>query len=331
MLFETFLVRLKETTAQESFQQSDSAILSRADVPEEPSFPKKIRVLSLSVLGSVFLGVLLAFAIERLDRGFRSMEQVARMTGLPTLGLIPALKDVEKSGMAPSQHILQDPGSAFGESIRTIATSLLLADVGKQPKVILITSAIVKEGKSTVATSLARSQARIGRKVAIVDCDLRRATVHKAIGLRQKPGLVEFLADKASLQDVMQEDSNSGAHVLAAGGPTTRPTELLGSAQLKKLLKTLSQSYDLVILDSAPVGAVSDTRILARMADKTVFLIRWADTPREVAIAALQQIVDAGADVLGVMLSIVDVKKHASYGYSDSGTYYGPMKKYYTS
>ena len=100
---------------------------------------------------------------------------------------------------------------------------------------------------------------------------------------------------------------------------------------MKNLLNTLANSYDLVIIDSSPVLAVSDTRVLARLADKTVFLVRWADTPREIATAALHQLVDAGADVIGVMLSMVDVKKHARYGYSDSGYYYGSMRKYYTS
>jgi capsular exopolysaccharide synthesis family protein len=197
--------------------------------------------------------------------------------------------------------------------------------------VILISSSVVGEGKTSVVTSLARFQASVGKKVVVVDCDLRRPTVHKTFDSQSKPGLVEFLADEASFDDVIQEDPISGAHVLAAGGRTQSPEALLDSVQMKKLVKKLSQSYDLVLLDSAPVLAVSDTRILARLADKTVFLVRWADTPREVAVAALQQIVDAGADVIGVMLSMVDVKKHAGYGYSDSGYYYGSLKKYYTS
>ena len=331
MLFETFLVRLKETTAQESFQQSDSAILSRADVPESPSFPKKRRLLPLSLLGSVFLGVLLAFAIEKLDRGFRSMEQVEQMTGVAPLGLIPLLKGLGNPSDTPSAYILKNPGSAFGEAIRSLATSLLLAEIGTRHKVILITSATVKEGKSSVTTSLARSQASLGKKVVIVDCDLRRPTVNKVFGFQSKPGLVEVISGEVSFDEAMQKDPKSGAHVLVAGAPPQSPPELLGSAKMKKFLKTLSRHYDLVILDSAPVMAVSDTRLLASLADKTVFLIRWADTPREVANAALQQISDAGGDVLGVMLSLVDVEKHARYGYSDSGSYYGPVEKYYTS
>ncbi len=143
--------------------------------------------------------------------------------------------------------------------------------------------------------------------------------------------MVEVLGGEASLDDVMQRDPVSGADVLVAGGRTPSPAELLGSAPMKKLLKTLSLSYDLVVIDSAPVVAVSDTRALSRVVDKTVFLVLWADTPREAATAALRQLVDAGADVIGVMLSMVDVRKHARYGYSDSGTYYGSLRKYYTS
>jgi len=331
MLFETFLIRLKETTAQESFQQADSAILSRADVPLGPSFPNKRRLLLLSLLGAVSLGVLLAFAIEKLDRGFRSMEQVVQVMGVAPLGLIPALKGLRRLGKTPSAYILEKPGSAFAEAIRSLGTSILLADVGRRPKVILIASALVKEGKTTVTVSLARLQASVGNKVVVVDCDLRRPGVHKEFGFRSSPGLVEVLAGEASLDDVMQEDPVSGADVLVAGGRAPSPAELLGSAPMKELLKKLSRSYDLVIIDSAPVMAVSDTWALSRVVDKTVFLVRWADTPREAATAALQQLVDAGADVIGVMLSMVDVKKHARYGYSDSGYYYGSLRKYYTS
>ena len=331
LLFETFLIRLKETTAQESFQQSDSAILSRADVPEIPSFPNKRRLLLLSLLGAVSLGVLLAFAIEKLDRGFRSMEQVLQMMGAAPLGLVPALKGLRRLGKTPSAYILEKPASAFSEAIRSLRTSILLADAGGRPKVIMIASALVQEGKTTVTVSLARLQASVGDKVVVVDCDLRRSAVHKEFGFRSSPGLVEVLAGEVSLDDVMQRDPVSGADVLVAGGRAPSPAELLGSAQMKELLNKLSQSYDLVIVDSAPVVAVSDTRALSRVVDKTVFLVRWADTPREVATAALRQLVDAGADVIGVMLSMVDVRKHARYGYSDSGTYYGSLRKYYTS
>ncbi len=223
MLFETFLIRLKETTAQESFQQSDSAILSRADLPESPSFPNKRRLLLVSLLGSVFLGVLLAFAIEKLDRGFRSMEQVSQSMGVATLGLIPALKELRKSGATPSAHLLEKPGSAYAEAIRGLNTSILLADTGKQTNVILITSAVVGEGKTSVVTSLARFQASVGKKVVVVDCDLRRPAVHKTFDSQSKPGLVEFLADEASFDDVIQEDPISGAHVLVAGGRMQSP------------------------------------------------------------------------------------------------------------
>jgi capsular exopolysaccharide synthesis family protein len=267
------------------------------------------------------------------------MEQVEQAMGVSPLGLIPALKGLEKLGTTPSAYILEKSGSAFAESIRSLRTSILLADGDKRANVIMITSALVKEGKTTVATSLARLQASVGNKVVVVDCDLRRPAVHREFGFQSSPGLVEVLAGgelgdrrfKASLDDVMQTDPVSGVDVLVAGGRAPSPAELLGSAQMKKLLKMLSKSYDLVVIDSAPVVAVSDTRVLSRMVDKTVFLIRWADTPREAAAAALRQLIDAKADVIGVMLSMVDVKKHARYGYSDSGYYYGSLKKYYTS
>jgi Mrp family chromosome partitioning ATPase len=142
---------------------------------------------------------------------------------------------------------------------------------------------------------------------------------------------VEYLAGEASLDEVLQLDEPSGARVIAAGRSSVNPMDLLASEQFKALLRKLNDSFDIVILDSSPVMAVSDSRILARLVDKTIFVVRWSETRREVAMMGLKQIVEAGASVAGVVLSMVNVKKHAAYGYGDSGSYYGRYSKYYTS
>ncbi len=329
-LFETFLARFKETSSQQGFQQADATILSRADVPDKASFPRKGLLLAVSMVGAGVLGLLLAFAREQLDHGFRSMEQLEQLMGVSALGIIPSLKRLGAAGKAPEAYLLERPTSAYSEAIRSLHTGLLLSDVDQPPKVILIASALPKEGKTVTAVSLARILGSIGHKVIIVDCDLRRATAHEAFGVSSRPGLVECLTGEKPVDEAIQKDEKSGAHLLAAGAPAPNPPDLLGSEQMKNLLVALAESYELVILDSAPVLAVSDARVLSRLADKTVFLVRWTDTRRETAVAALRQLIDAGSDVAGVVLTMVDVKKHARYGYADSGYYYGRVKKYYT-
>jgi polysaccharide biosynthesis transport protein len=326
-LFETFLVRYKETSAQEDFQQPDATIISMADIPRSPSYPNSKMVLIMAFIGSVFLGLLLAFGVELLDLGFRSMEQIEQIMGMAPLGLVPALKSSDNA----DTYVLENPASAYSEAIRSLHTSLLLSDVDRPPKVVLVTSSLPSEGKSTVCLSLAHLLAGVGQKVVVVDCDLRRPSMHVSFGAPSRPGLVEFLAGKSTLEEVINKDQNSRAHLIPAGSPAPNPPDLLSSGHMRRLLKGLSDAYDLVILDSAPVIAISDTRVLGRLVDKTVFVTRWAHTRREVAMSALRHLADSGTDVAGVLLSRVDVKKHAQYGYGDSGYYHGRVKKYYTS
>ncbi len=197
-------------------------------------------------------------------------------------------------------------------------------------KTILITSALPNEGKTTLAVSLARMQAIAGHKVVMIDADYRRPNIAKLIGIDSKPGLVELLAGTATLEEAISKDEVSGAHVIPTGAPAPNPPDLLASDHMRKLLGALSQTYDLVIIDSPPVMAVSDARVLSTEVDATIFAVRWADTRREVAALALKQLTQAGARVAGVVLTMVDPKKHAKYGYGDSGYYYGRIKKYYT-
>jgi polysaccharide biosynthesis transport protein len=329
-LLETLLERTKQTTSQESFQQPDANIVSYAAEPRSPSFPRKPLVLSLVFLVAVAQGLFLAFALEKLDLGFRSTEQISRILGVRALGLVPRVSRLSSIGKPPHEYILECPESAFGEAIRTLYTNLLLTDVVQRPKIMLITSAMPGEGKTTVILSLARMLATVGHRVIVVDCDLRRPSVHKELGIEPGPGLVDCLTAGTNVEDVIQEDPHTGTHILRAGTPLRNSPEQLDSQSMQRLLKHLGRKYDVVLLDSAPLLAVSDTLFLSRLADKTIFLVRWGKTRRSAANLALRQVLAAQADVGGALLTMVDVKSHASYGYGDSGIYYGKFKKYYS-
>ena len=330
-LLETFLARSKETGSQDDFQQADATVISRAAVPERPSYPQK-RLLLIAAFGAAgFFGLMLALGVEMLDHGFRSMEQIERQMGAPPLGLVPAIEGFGKLRRSPHAHILEKPGSAYTEAIRSLYTNLLLLSGGHQrPKTILVASALPKEGKTSIALSLAHVLASAGHSVVLVDCDLRQPTAHKIFGVHSQPGLVEVLLRKASLVEVLATDPRSGLRFVPAGEPALNPAGLLGSPPMKGFLDWLAERHDLVILDSPPVLAVSDARMLARMVDQTVFLVRWVETRRERANAGWRQLVQAGGKVAGIALTRVDVRRHAQYGYGDSGAYYGRVKKYYT-
>ncbi len=330
-LLEQLLARSKETSSQEDFQQADASIVSEAAAPALPSFPKKTLLLLVSFVLASVASIAVAVGLEYLDLGFRSMDQIERQLGVAPLGLVPALKGIRSIGKSPQDYILENPTSAFGESIRSMHTNLLLSDLVKRPKVVLFTSALPNEGKTSMAVSLGRLQAQVGQKVVVVDCDVRRPSVHKALDMEPGPGLVQCLLGEAGVEDVIQQDPDSGVFVLQAGGTPPNPPDLFDSIPMQKLLTTLARKFDLVILDSAPLLAVSDTLFLARLADKTVLIVRWVRTRRETAKLALNKLFDAKSDIAGVLLSMVDVKGHAQYGFSDSGSYHGKLNKYYTN
>ena len=329
-LLETLLARSKQTSSQEDFQQADANILSEASIPKIPSFPKKGLLATLVLLVSVMTGLILAFAMEQMDLGFRSMDQVEQVMGVAGLGLVPTVKGLRALNKPPHDYVLEYPTSAFAEALRSLHTNILLSDVSKRPKTILFTSALPNEGKTTIALSLARLLANAGQRVIVIDCDLRRNTAHKLFGLENGPGLVECLTNGIPLEEHIQKDPKSPAHLLRAGEPASNPPDLLDSFPMQRVLKTLAKNYELIILDSAPVLAVSDTLFLSRIVDKTVFVTRWATTRRETAILGLRKLREAKADIAGTLLSIVDTKDLATYGYSDSGSYQGDLKRYYS-
>lgn len=328
-VYESFLARFKEMGGQEDLQQPDARIISRAGLPISQSYPKKTLMIALAFMGSLMLGMGLVFVVERLDSGFRSMSQIEQFTRFPALGLVPQVTGKYRN--APERIVLDEPISAYGESMRNLFVSLMLSNVDKPPKVVLFTSSMPGEGKSVVSLSLARTVALSGRKALLIDCDLRQPVIHDKMELPRTPGLVELLADRAELSEVIRRDEATGADLIMAGEQVVNTVDLLGSEQMKKLLATFSKTYDLVILDSPPVLAVADARVLATQADKTVFVVRWERTRRDAAMLALRQLDAANGNIAGIVLSRVDVKKHAAYGFADSGYYHGKYKKYYTT
>ncbi|MBI3453234.1 MAG: polysaccharide biosynthesis tyrosine autokinase, partial [Rhodospirillales bacterium] len=330
-LYETILQRFKETNViDESTQQADARIINRATVPDQPFYPNKKMMIVAALIVSAVIGMALAFMLEFLDGGFRSLSQLEAQTGLPTLGLVPITDGKKRRSRRPHEIALDRPNSSYGEAIRSLRTGILLSNVDQPPRTVLITSSVPGEGKSSTSLSLAATSAKSGQRTIIIDCDLRHSSLHVYLDAPNQIGLSDFLAGQASLEDVIEIDPRSGVHYITAGGRTPNPTDLLASEEMKKLIRRLGQLYDLVVLDTPPLLAVSDALVLVRSVDKALFLVRWEKTRRETALAGIKQIVDSGADLAGIVLTQVDTKRHAQYDYSDSGYYhYGGYKKYY--
>ncbi len=312
-LYDRLLARSKETQIQTGLQQPDARLVSRAEWPQAPSFPKKSMILPAVFIASCLVGVLLVLAVESLDRGFSTVEQLEQTLGMTGLGFVPLLKRRETNGRSPERFVLDTPTSPYAEAIRSLHTGLMMTGIERAPKTILITSALPGEGKTAISLSLARLMASCGKRVVMIDCDLRRSSLSRAFGAQRGAGLSEYLAGNAKLEDLIRQDSLSTTHCLPAGKFVNTSPDLFASPGMRRLLETLAAQYDLVVLDCAPVLAVSDSRHLCRLADQTVFVVRWQDTRREAAAAALRQMVSAGGRIGGLLLSMVDLDQYGRY------------------
>jgi succinoglycan biosynthesis transport protein ExoP len=324
-LYEAFLSKFKETQGQEGIQTPDARIISRAVVPGSPTVPNKRRALELAIAGGLALGFAIAWLAERLDSGFRTVTQVERILGVPVLSTLPELPELAKTQEQAADRVIEKPLSSFAEAVRGLQMGLVLSNVDKRPKTILITSSVPDEGKSTVALSLARSAARADQKVLLVDCDLRHPSIAGIMKLPDNQrGLIELMAGQAELDDCLIRDPKSNLQVLAATRTSAHPPDLLGSTTMEKLIAKLRAKFDMVIIDSAPLLPVNDTKILASMVDAVVFVVRWEKTPRDAVSSAARSLADVQAPVAGVVLARANAERHRyySYGYQDYTAYH---------
>ena len=286
--------------------------------------------------------MLLVLLIENWYLGFRSKEEIEGQTGIRVLGIVPALR-----GVGPVKKLLHRRARAkfdpvFHEGIRRVSTAVTVLRARDPIKVLLVTSAVPDEGKTFLSVAVARQVARSGKTCVLVDCDFRRSRMHSILGLENRRGLSELLCGSAKFDDVVRRDEESGLHIISAGmigamrlhssdAPDARDIlpALLGSARMRSLLDGLASQYDLVIMDSPPVMVVSETPVLSRLADSTIFVVRWEHTRRKVALDALGQLIDAGADVAGIVLSRVNTHKYSKYSFADSDLYSTAYQKYY--
>lgn len=328
-LFENFLSRSKITQEQSTLEERESRVISPATKPGFASFPKKPLVGSLAMIVGLMLGVGAAVALEMLNAGFTTPRQVEEKLGRAVLAAVPLLRDndrkVDGQVLDPPRYLAAKPLSRYAEAVRAIRMGVQMADVDQPPKVLLMTSSIPQEGKSTLSISLAFSAAKAGQKVLIIDGDLRHPTVTKFFGLESRPGLVDLLAATATADESFVVID--GISVLAAGSKSQNPPDLLGSERMRGLVEHLRAAFDYIIIDSPPVGPVIDAKVLAALADKILFVVRWQSTTREVVGQNIESFID-NRKVAGVVLNLVDESKTPKYGpYSHYSGYY--YQKYY--
>ncbi|MBI1180352.1 MAG: polysaccharide biosynthesis tyrosine autokinase [Alphaproteobacteria bacterium] len=327
-LLEAFLNRFKELAEQQDLQTTDSRVISEAQPPIGPSSPRTTMILFLALVGSTGLGMALAFLIEQLDSGVHTTREIENWTGLPVLTVVPEVKS--KSAASRARQVVSAPLSRYSESYRNLLVSLNLSNVDNPPKIVAVTSANPSEGKTVTSLSLAATAVAADKRVLLIDCDLRRPRVHSELGVERGPGLVDFLAGQASLESVIRTDERLGLQFITAGSETQNVLNLIESQKLRTLLTQLKPHFGLIIIDTPPLLAVADAKVLAERVDSLIFAVRWGKTPRATIIDGLKMIEGSGAAVAGIVMTRADLDRLSSYQYGTS--YYGKAyKSYYSS
>lgn len=322
-LYEGLTRRLREAGIQAGLQSSEIDIIDAALIPVVPTGPRRPAIVLMGIIFGIIGGVAMAFLMESLDTSLRSIAEIEAVMELPSLAVIPRARRnlAQKPGeMTPAYmrniDVLSQPKSQFSESFRSLRTSLLLSTVGRPPQVILITSSIPSEGKTTVATNVAAALSQRDVRVLLIDADLRRPTVHHRFGLSAKTGLTTVLANTTRLEDVLQKlPELPNLDILASGPVPPFPTEMIGSERMAQILHDAKDKYEHIVIDSPPILSVTDGVILARLSDAVALVMRHGGVSKHIVRRSRDLLLRAGAPLTGIILNAVDLSSPDYYGY----------------
>jgi succinoglycan biosynthesis transport protein ExoP len=350
-LYESYLARSKEATAQESLEMPDSRIVTKANIPIRPSSPKTTMILGLAMMLGLGAGCVLAFLADYLDGRVKTLEQAEAISGVPALAAVPLIGARELAGLARrgrseldrydpkttkllppalqpplTRYAIDEPGTFFAEAIRAVRLALQRTMRSQPVKVVLVTSALDSEGKTTLSTNLAQSLATLGIRTLLIDGDLRNPQVTRALCPRADAGLLDVAIGRVSPERAILVDHSTGLSIL----PSTTIkqvemiTELMFSDRIVDVLDYLRHRYELIVIDSPPLVPLVDGRALAELADRIILALAWDQTPGEVLSHAMDLLSPVSDRIMGTVLTRVDLSRLQFYDYYRSSAYLKP-------
>jgi succinoglycan biosynthesis transport protein ExoP len=350
-LYESYLARSKEATAQETLEMPDSRIVTKASVPIRPSSPKTMLILGLAVMLGLGAGAVLAFLIDYLDGRVKTLEQAEKISGVPALAAVPSINARELAARARRGHdelarydrntmkllppalqpplmryAIDRPGTFFAEAIRSVRLAIQRTMRTQPVKVILVSSSLDSEGKTTLAGNLAQSLATLGIRTLLIDGDLRNPQLTRALCPRADLGLLEVALGRCTAEQAILTDRGTGLAIL----PSTTVkqveiiTELMFSERIVDVLDHLRRKYELIIIDSPPLVPLVDGRALAELADRIILALAWDQTPGEVLTHTMGLLSPVSDRILGTVLTQVDLSRLQFYDYYRSSAYLKP-------
>ncbi len=317
-LYQTFFTRFKETSETSGMQTALARIIDKATVPVAPIKPRKRLIIMIAAILGLGLGVMLVFLKEALNKTIRTPEDVENKLAMPILGILPLLKIKTKDKVKPIMAFIDENKSNFAEAIRTIRTGVVLSGLDSQEKVAVITSSVPNEGKTTVAINLAIALGQ-NEKVLLIDADLRKPSIAKSCKIETKEGLSTLVAGSSSFEQCLHHFKDWGIDILPAGIIPPNPQELLGSKRFGMVIKALSKKYERIVIDTAPVQAVSDAQLIAVHSNEVIYVVKADATPYTLAANGIDKFKKINRNVIGVVLNQVNIDKAAKYY---SGEYY---------
>ena len=328
-LYDMFMGRLKETNATGDLQTTIARVIDPATVPGRPFSPNREQIVGITAAVTLILGAMLALLLDRLANTLNSTAEVEGRLGVPALGVLQKVKGFTKKGFVSELAFFNDTQSTFSEAVRTVRTGVLMSNLDDPHKIVVITSSVPEEGKTTLSFNLACALGQV-KKVLLVDGDLRRPKIGKLVGRNPRsPGLADLVAGQAQVSQCVFFDDKAGIHILGAGTVPPNPLELLSSRRFEDVVTKLKDAFDIVLIDSAPLQLVSDAQVLSQFASSVIYVVKADSTPYQVAQNGLKKLRRVNASILGVVLNQLDIERAERYygEYSGYKSYRG-YKKY---
>jgi capsular exopolysaccharide synthesis family protein len=316
-LYDMFVNRLKETSTAGDLQSTIARVVDPATVPTTAHAPNKRQIVGVAAAVALVVAAMLALLLDRLNNTLNSTTAVEQRLGVPALGVLQLIKGIsgaaKKKGFISELAFFNDSQSAFSEAVRTIRTSVLMSALDEPRKVVVVTSSVPEEGKTTVSYNLACALGQV-KKVLLIDADMRRPKIAKLIGRDSRaPGLADLVAGQAQISQCVFNHEQAGIFVLPAGTVPPNPLELISSKRFDDVVTKLKEAFDIVIFDSAPLQLVSDSLVLSNYATAVIYVVKADSTPYQMAQNGLKRLARVGAPVLGVVLNQLDIEKAEKY------------------
>lgn len=332
-IYTTFQQGLYRALVEDGVPSPRGRIIQYADPVDWPSFPNIPIFMAVIFIASVMVGVGVVFVVEAQDKSFHTAGELEEEVGVPVLGmtlLAPAsLRRFIGRRTPVSQQILAEPNSAMSEAVRFVRSAITFVQPERPPKVVMVTSAVSGEGKTTFALMLARLSAQAGKRVLVIEAEMRRPTFGRELGRLPAKGLTEYLLGRAAFDEVLGIDEASGAHFIAVRERGIFSSELLGSPQMAALLSEVRADYDLIVLDTPPATVVADAFEIRHAIDAAILVAKWGSTPRHLVSEATRKLRSANVPLVGAVMTQVDAARYGAYGHGPLPYQYA--KAYYTA